>query len=309
MYRLSRLRLRLGIENKRLLFTVLGKVIHDSSGLLLSMLIGTNLAHYLATSIVTYMFLGEVASEHAAELFATLLTTPILFVFSELIPKNIFFYRADFIMPYVAPVVFLSHKLFTWCGAVPLLKCVSGVFARLTGSHVPSRTIITTVQRHHVRGIFADTQEEGILSTLQVNMINRLVNISNIRVRSVMTPINRVHMVDVSADRPALLAKLKEREFSRLLVYQNHTGDIIGFVDVYEALSSPEQFTNLRDFLKPIRALRANTTVIDAMETMKSENQKIILVMRISHSGRERPIGVLTMKDLVEELLGEFAAW
>ena len=51
LYRLSRLRLRLGVEKKRLPFVMLGRCIHDSSGLLLSMLIGTNLSYYLATSL------------------------------------------------------------------------------------------------------------------------------------------------------------------------------------------------------------------------------------------------------------------
>jgi len=115
IYQLSRLRLRLGIEKKQLSFVILGKSLRDSPALLLSMLIGTNLAHYLATSIVTYMLLTKVAAEHTAEVFATLLTAPVLFVFSELLPKNIFFYRADFLMPCIAPVLFAFHKLFSWC--------------------------------------------------------------------------------------------------------------------------------------------------------------------------------------------------
>ncbi len=71
LYRLSRLRLRLGVEKKRLSFIILGKCLRDSSGLLLSMLICTNLAYYLTTSIVTYVFL-KAGTEHSAELFALL---------------------------------------------------------------------------------------------------------------------------------------------------------------------------------------------------------------------------------------------
>ena len=91
LYRLSRLRLRLGVERKRLPFVMLGKCIHDSSGLLLSMLIGTNLAHYFATSIITWILLTKLATEHTTEIVTTIITAPVLFVFSELIHKNIFF--------------------------------------------------------------------------------------------------------------------------------------------------------------------------------------------------------------------------
>jgi CBS domain containing-hemolysin-like protein len=42
---------------------------------------------------------------------------------------------------------------------------------------------------------------------------------------------------------------------------------------------------------------------------MQKENQKIVLVIKIGRAGQERPIGIVTMKDLAEELLGELAEW
>jgi len=314
LYRLSRLRLRLGVEKKRLPFVILGRCLHDSNGLLLSMLIGTNLAHYLATSIVTfiffsYVFLKKAGSEHSAELFTTILTAPVLFVFSELIPKNIFFYRSDLLMPYLSPVLYTFHKILSWCGVVPLLKFVSGLFARSAGLASSPKTVITSAQRHKVQAILQDTHEEGILSAVQTDIINRLVSISHINIRSVMVPINNVRMVDVNSDNTALLNKLEECAFTRLLVTEGEPGHIIGFISIYEALSLAQQFTDLRKFVKPIRKIDANTTVIDAINIMQRENQKIVLVTRGGRPGRERPIGIVTMKDLVEELLGELAEW
>ncbi len=106
IYQLSRLRLRLGIEQKQFSFVILAKALRDSGGLLISILIGTNLSYYIITSIVTYMLLRRVSSVHTAEFLATLITAPMLFVFSDLLPKSIFFYRADLLMPYVAPFLF-----------------------------------------------------------------------------------------------------------------------------------------------------------------------------------------------------------
>jgi len=309
IYQLSRLRLRLGIEKKRWSFVILGRCLHDSPALLLSMLIGNNLTHYFVTSIITFLLLSKVEAAHTAELFATLITAPILFVFAELIPKNIFFYRADYLMSFFAPVLFAFHKVFSWCGVVPLLKFMSGIFARLTGAPVPSGTAITAVQRHHIRAIFTDIREEGVLSSVQTDIINRLVSISNVPIRSVMTPINKVQMVDVNSDNSALLSKLKKCAFTRLPVTDQRPANIVGFINIYDCLSSPEKFTDLHNFIKPIRKLDADTTVIDAINVMQSENQRIVLVTRIGHTGREKPIGIATMKDLVEELLGELAEW
>ncbi len=309
MYRLSRLRLQLGIEKKKLSFVVLGRCLHDSSGLLLSMLIGTNLAYYLVTSIVTNIFVNKVETEHAAELFATLLTAPTLFVFSELIPKNIFFYRSDLLMPYLSPFLYTFHKALSWCGIIPLLKFLSSLLMRLAGLASSSKTVITSTRRHQVQAILQDTHEEGILSPVQTDIINRLVSISHISIRSVMIAINNVQTFDVNSDNAALLNKLKNCAFSRLPVIEGQSGNIIGFVNIYETLSTKEQFTNLRNFIRPIVKVNANTTVTDAINIMQKENQKIVLVTKMSRSGQERPIGIVTMKDLVEELLGELAEW
>ena len=309
LYQLSRLRLRLGIEKKQLLFVILGKIMHDRVGLLLSMLVGTNLAHYFATSIIANMFLVKLGDEHTAELFTTILTAPILFVFSELIPKNIFFYRADLLMPYLAPFLHIFHKIFSWCGVVSVLKLVSGSFGRSMGLAWSSKTAITSAERHRLKAILQDTHEEGLFSSTQADMINRIVSIPGTRIEQVMVPINNVEIADVGSDRTALLRKLKKCAFTRLPVVEGQQGNIIGFVNIYEALSSSEPFDNLRNFIRPIRRLDAATTVIEAINIMQRESQRIILVVKTGRGGRERPMGIVTMKDLVEELLGELAEW
>jgi len=309
MYQLSRLRLRLGIEKRRLSSVILGKCVCDSYALLLSMLIGTNLANYLVTSIVTYILLSQVEAAHIAELCAMFITAPILFVFGELIPKNIFFYRADYLMPFFAPVLFAFHKLFTFSGIVPLLKNLAHIFAKLMGSPTFVKTAITAVRSPHLKAIIRETQEEDILSPVQADIINRLAAISHLGISSVMTPINKVRTVDANSDREALLKKLKKYAFTRLPVVDRRPGNIIGFINIYEALSSTEQLRDLHNFIKPIRKLPANTIVSDAINIMQSENQKIVLVTGIIRAGQERPIGIVTMKDLVEELLGELAEW
>lgn len=309
IYQLSRLRLRLGVENKRPLFVILDKSLRDSPALLLSLLLGTNLAHYVATSIVTLLFLRQLQVEHTAELFAAVLTAPVLFIFSELLPKNLFFYRADFLMPYVAPLLLAFHRFFTWCQIVPLLGKLSRRFTGLTGASVGPKTAIAAVRRPHIRAIFQETQEEGFLSPVQTDIINRLAGISHLSIKAVMTPVNKVQMLDVNTDSSTLLKQLAESAFTRLPVYEHTSANITGFINIYECLSANQQFADLRSFIKPIRKLSAQTLVTEAINTMQTENQKIVLVTRPGHAGQERPVGIVTMKDLVEELLGELTEW
>ena len=308
VYQLSRLRLRLGIERKQLSFIILGRALRDSGAVLVSMLLGTNLAHYLATSIVTYMLLSRLESAHSAELFAAVVTAPVLFVFSELIPKNIFFYRADTLMPWVAWLVFTFERLFTWCGLVPLLKFISLAFARLSGAPAVLRTT-APASSSYIKAILQETHEEGFLSPIQTDIINRLAGIRHTSIMSVMIPISEVQTIGADSDRPALLSKLKESVFSRLLVYDCRPTNITGFINIYDCLSSSGQFADLRNFINPIRRLSGDTVVTDAINIMQSEKQKIVLVTKTTRIGGEKPVGIVTMKDLVEELVGELREW
>jgi len=311
LYQLSRLRLRLGVEKKQFPFVILGRCLHDSSGLLLSLLIGNNLVNYLATSVVTGVFLSRmgIEFEHRAEIFATLLMVPILFVFSEMIPKNLFFYRADLLMPYLSPALYVFYKPLKWSGIVPLFKCLSRLFARLAGLTVSSGTVIASTQRHKVQAILKDTHEEGILSPVQSDIVKRLVSISHVHIGSVMIGMGHVEKIPIDSDRSALLSKLGKCAFTRLLVTRSERGDILGFLNIYETLGSSQEFANLRDYIKPIRELDAQTTVTDAIHFMQAEQQRIVLVSRAGRHGRNRYIGIVTMKDLVEELIGELAEW
>lgn len=311
LYQLSRLRLRLGVEKKQLPFVILGRCLHDSSGLLLSLLIGNNLVNYLATSFVTSAFLGLLGAEfeHRAEILATLVMVPTLFIFSELIPKNLFFYRADVLMPILSPVLFVFYKPLKWSGIVPLFKFLSRLFARLAGLTASSGTVISSTQRHKVQAILKDTHEEGILSPVQNDIVKRLVSISHVHIGSVMIPISHVETIPVDSDRSALLNKLNKCAFTRLLVTEGERGNILGFINIYDALGSSKEFVDLRDTIKPIRELDTQTTVTDAIHFMQIEKQRIVLVTRSGRHRRSRSIGIVTMKDLVEELIGELAEW
>ncbi len=308
IYRMSRLRLRLGAEKGDLKYVLLSRAMRDSSALLLTLLVANNLANYLATSSVTYLFLITVAEERTAELLATSLTAPLLFIFGESLPKNIFLYRADVLTPYLGPFLYVIHQALTWSGVVPLLRLISRFLARLIGAPVPPKRMMVSSQIHHVRTILRDTREEGLLSHVQAEMLDRVVNIPNLRLSAVMMPMPRIQAVPLHTDRAALLEELRKHAFTRLPVWQDNPSDIRGFIDVYDVLAYPEDFQTLEGFLKPARNLDADTLLTDAIEVMRREQAKMILVTR-RRGSRDVPVGIVTMKDLVEELMGELAEW
>jgi len=309
IYRMSLLRLRLGVERKRFSSMVLIKALRDSPALLLSMLVGTNLADYLVTGIVTFLLLSAVHTERTAALLATLITTPTLFICSELIPKNLFFYRADRLMPFFSPVFYALQKFFGFLLVLPFLKLFSQLFARLAGASVSGQTVVSDAQQHHFKGILKETHEEALLSPVQTDIINRMVAIPHIRIRSVMIPMAKVRALPKDSDKKELLAKLEKDPYTRLLVYDQWPANIAGYINIYDALEQTDAFTNLSHLTKPIRKLSEDTSVADAISIMQKEKCKIVLVTKSTHLGRHKGIGIVTMKDLVEELVGELAEW
>ncbi|MBN1765999.1 MAG: DUF21 domain-containing protein [Sedimentisphaerales bacterium] len=309
IYQLSRLRLRLGIEKKQFSSVILGKALGDSSGLLISTLVGTNLAVYLATSTISYIVLEKTQSPHSAEFLATLITAPVLFIFSELIPKNLFFYYSDALMLRIAPILFGFYKLLSWCGAIQLFKYVSKVLAKVTRTPLPSRNIISAVQRNETTAFFRDIHDESFLSAIQADILNHLLAASNITIKEVMIPFKKVQCIEINSNRQALLNTLKKSYFTRFPVYDGVPDNIIGFINIYEVLSSKQRITRLHDFIKPVRKISDDTQVMDAIEIMQNEKAKIAMVVHSTRAKKQISTGIITMKDLVEVLFGELSTW
>ena len=312
IYRLSRLRLRLGVEQNRPLFSMLAAVMGDSSALVISMLIGTNLASYLVTSTFIAMLLRTGQSPHSAALYATLVMAPTLFVFAEVIPKNLYYQHPDTLMPRFAPLLWFFHRLFKYSGLVAILTAISRTCSRLLNLSTDDPAEIAPAAGSHFAKIFAETRDEGLLSPTQSDIITRLVNIPSIRINSVMTPIKRTVAVNINTDKAQLAAILAEHPYTRLPVYEKSPNNITGFVNIYQAMTAVRDFSNLREFLKPIATLPPTTSVIDAINTMRTKDHKIVLVTphrKQKQTKKHTPAGIVTMKDLVEELTGELAQW
>lgn len=308
IYQLSRLRLRLGVQSGKLSFVILSKILRDSPSLLISILIATNLSYYIITSIVTYMLLSKLQAEHTAKFLATVLTAPVLFVFADVIPKNVFFYRADSLMPRISPILLIFYKAFSWLQIVPAMKFVSAVLAKAAGARSAVKTL-AAARQSYIKVMLQETYEEGFLSRIQTDLLGRLEGVSHLSIKSVMTPIGKTRLANKICDKSGLLNILKKHPFTRLPVYEQTPADILGFVNIYDCLNQADDFRDLTAFIKPIPTLDAETIVIEAINKMQTENLKIVLVTKGGHGHIGRPVGILTMKDLVEELVGELAEW
>jgi CBS domain containing-hemolysin-like protein len=187
---------------------------------------------------------------------------------------------------------------------VAALQWLSDRATRLLRLTSNTATAVDATQRHQVSQIIHETREEGLLSDVQREMIERLLKIPNVSLQSLMIPIRDVEIVAVQTNRSMLLNHLAGTVHARQPVVASD-GEIVGYVSIYEVLGGEQEFSDLRPFIRPIVPLEPTCSAIDAMNTLCRKREKIALVLSPQS---KQPLGIITLTDLVEELTGELSA-
>jgi putative hemolysin len=303
IYRISRFQIRIGSEKGRPSYKMLFRILQDGQGLILSLLLGNNLVNNLLTGLLTFMFLQLSSGERLAGIYATVVLTPVLFVFGEMIPKNIFYYKANTLVPAMAWLNWFFYRLFTLTGAVWLLKSCSRILSYLFRLKIDTTKVVDASKRHQVHQIIHETREEGILSHAQKKMMNRLIEIPHMSVGEAMVKLRDVEMVPVDTNREGLLDHLRKSRFTRQLVYRTDPTQILGFIHIYQTLGNGEPVTDLTNEITALLEVDRNVSVTDAINLLRDRHERMALVLASGRKGKH-PVGIITISDLIEEITG-----
>lgn len=305
VYRLSRFRLRLGVEQKRASYERLFQLVQDGQNVILSILLGNNLVNYLITILFTYVVFSATQSEGTAEFYTSVVLTPTVFIFCEMMPKSIFYHKSDSLMPPLSLFLKAIYSFFTKSGLLQIFKFLFASTNRILAARENTVQAVDTTQRLQVFQIIHETQEEGLLSDVQKDMIHRLIHIPDIAVSSVMVPISQFGKVSVNASRQELLNLLQDSDFTRHLVYETTPEHIVGYVSLLGVLGGADD-VRLSDFVAELPEIDRNAPVIEAISLLRKQREKIALVTESAKEKRQA-VGVVTTTDLIEELIGEMA--
>ena len=305
IYRISRVQIRMGSEKGRPMYKILLRILQDGQGLILSLLLGNNLVNNLLTGLLTFMFLRLSSGERLAGIYATAVLTPILFIFGEMIPKNLFYYKANTLVPATAWLNWFFYRLFTLTGAVWLLKSFSRILSLLFRLKIDTTEVVDVSKRHQVHQIIHETQEEGLLSDTQKTMMSRLIEIPYMPVSEAMVKLRDVEMLPVDTNREELLSHLKKCRFTRQLVYQNNRSQILGCIHIYQTLGKSSPLSDLSSDTTTLLEIDRNVSVIDAIKLLCGRHERMALVIA-SVRKEKHPVGIITLQDLIEEITGEF---
>ena len=307
IYQLSSLRLRVGINSGSNSFKALGRALSDRISLLLSILVGNNVVNYIATSFLTYFILRRSENNQGTELLATIITTPILFVFGELLPKSLFYYRPDTLTPRVGNLLYFTQRFLQVCGIAPAIKILVRIFTLTKPWEAQAEEVFIMSPRRPIKSLIREIHEEGVLSPVQADIMQRIDRTGKLILKTVMTSLGQAESIDVSSGREDLILILQKSPDKRVTVFENSKLNIIGFIDIYEALNSIDDFQNIRRFVMPMMEISVWTSVSDAIDLMRSKKARIALVTRPAKRRGIVPCGIVTHRELVDQLLGELA--
>ncbi len=300
LYCLNRLRVQLGVQQGDVRRLRLAKLLENEQQTLTSLLIGTNFSNYVVTTAVAFLFaeLLQVGKTNT-ELYTVLLVTPAVFVFGEVVPKNVFRLHADGLMPRGSLLLSATDWVFRASGIVWLLTKLTGSANRLFGGTTSLRAI--TAPKRHMTMLLQEALVGQVHGEHQSDLIDRVVRLSETPVRAVMVPRQRVVGVPATADRRELTSFARQTGYARCPVYGKRKLQIVGVIKVDELLRS-DSWRTVGERLGRVTTLRPQDTVASAIAHMKHGGVEFGVVC--DQAGQM--VGVVTLRDLLEEVVGEF---
>jgi CBS domain containing-hemolysin-like protein len=300
LYCVNRLRVQLGVQERDPKLLRLSSLLENEQEALSVTLIGTNLMEYVATTAVAFLFAELLYWSGAdTELYTVLLVTPVVFVFCEVVPKNLFQLHADRMMPQGSWLLNLADRVFRATGIVWMLTALTRAATRFFGGATSLRTV--TAPKRQMTMLLREALVGQAHGEHQSDLIDRVVRLSETPVRLVMVPQQRVEGIAATADRRELVRFARQTGYSRCPVYGKRRSQIIGVIKVDELLRG-DGWRTVGERLGPVTTLRSQETVASAIAHMKQGGQEFGVVS--DQTGQM--VGVVTLRDLLEEVVGEF---
>lgn len=162
----------------------------------------------------------------------------------------------------------------------------------------------TQAQQEGIEALVEAAQEGGILGGDKAQLIEQVVEFSDKRVLEVMTPRPDIVAIPANATIEEMRRLLVETKFSRLVVYQETLDDVVGIAHVQDLLQIPDSEAKrrtVRELVRPALFVPETKLGSDLLREMRRQNQQMAIV--IDEHGMVA--GVVTVEDLVEEIVGE----
>ncbi len=289
----NKIRLRAWAENGNKRAGRCLELAEDYDRLLTTILIGNNIVNIASTTVATVFFSGLLGDAGPAT--STVVMTLLVLIFGEVTPKSMAKERSEGFAMFATPIMGALMKVFTPLAFffTQLKNAVGRLFK------APAEEGITDEE---LTAMVTQAEDEGGLDSHESQLIRAAIEFDDLEVGEILTPRVDIEAVpdDVTADD--LAARFAETGYSRLPVYHETIDSIVGVI--HEKDFHAARFRGLEDvgqLIKEVICTTSNTKISDLMRVLQA-NKNHMAVIVDEYGGTE---GIVTLEDILEELVGE----
>lgn len=260
---------------------------------LTTILIGNNVTHIGFSAVATAMA-TDLWGVRAVPV-VTLVTTVVVFFFSEMLPKSYANGAFSYAMR-VAP----SLK-----GLMTIFTPLSFFFTKI--SNFIGRVLKTEkapeITEDEFYTIVETVKEEGVIEDEKMTLLNSSIAFDKLVVQEAYQPIENLDSIDINASDKEIFEQVKASSFSRLPVYENSKDNIIGVLRAKYFLKDYilNQKVDVRSIMIKPTIAEFSMPVDNLLRKMSNERNHIAIVK----DDEKRIRGIITLEDIIEELVGE----
>lgn len=296
----NKLKLELDKQSNSFVSSMLQKLLHSPSRFIATMLVGNNI------SLVIYGICMAKILEPKIEVFTqspflvlliqTLVSTLLILVSAEFLPKAFFRLNPNrFLKAGVAPLAFFYYSL---APIVSITLYLSKKGLKILGmALVEDSPVFGKIDLEEYLKLHIDDIENKNLD-VEVHILQNALDFSNVKVRECMLPRTEIVAVEVSKPIVELRDIFIKTKLSKVLIYQDNIDKIIGYAHSNEMFTSPK---NIKSILIPIPYVPESMLAIDMLELFIKKRKGVAVV--VDEFGGTS--GMLTVEDVVEEILGD----
>lgn len=274
------------------------KKLHDNMQTTIStILIGNNIVNIAASSIATILF-TNIFHQNGA-LISTVVMTVFVLIFGEVLPKTIAQYKNKSVALKFSRFIYFLTLVFK-----PIVKVLNLLTRLIIKLFVGEDEDSSTLTEEELKTLVEVSEEEGVLKNQETEIMINALELKETLAVDIMTPRTSMASVDIEDAESDLKEIIKNITYSRIPVYEGSIDDIIGVLHIKELahkIIEDNRDFKVRDILKPAFYAYEYIPVVDLFKQMRTKNISISIIID-EYGGTS---GIVTMEDILEELVGE----
>ncbi|MBR4112214.1 MAG: HlyC/CorC family transporter [Ruminiclostridium sp.] len=293
----NKIRLRSKAENGKKSAARALKIIEKYDKTLTTILIGNNIVNILTSSLATVLFIDLLKDADKGSVASTAVVTIVVLIFGEILPKTLAKSHAESFACGISGIMSFLMTVFTPLSAVFILlqKGANKLFA--------SKNKEVSMTEQELISIIDEIEDEGVLEAQEGSLVKSALEFDETIVSEVITPRVNIVAVEINSDTEKVKDLFIKEQYSRLPVYEKTVDHIVGVItqhDFFEKIVRGESFT-ISDIMQDTLHIPNLMKISDVLKQMQ-KNKLHLAVVVDQYGGTE---GIVTLEDIIEELVGE----